>query len=87
MKLKYKAAVLATLLTGHWLSAPLWADELTIYPKEGQSPEQQFRESCPEKRRKGHRSERAHRATRAVPTRGGGRPRDPDSGGSGGQGI
>lgn len=30
-----------TFLCAIWLSAPLWADELMIYPKEGQSPEQQ----------------------------------------------
>ena len=30
-----------TLLSALWASAPLRADELMIYPKEGQSPEQQ----------------------------------------------
>lgn len=41
MKFGITATVLATLLAGLWLSAPLRADELMIYPKEGQSPEQQ----------------------------------------------
>ena len=41
MKLKIVATVLATLLAGLCLSAPLQADELTIYPKGGQSSEQQ----------------------------------------------
>ena len=41
MKLKIVATVLATLLAGLCLSAPLRADELSIYPKEGQSAEQQ----------------------------------------------
>ena len=41
MKLNYMAAVLLTLLAVLWLSAPLRADDLMIYPKGGQSPEQQ----------------------------------------------
>ncbi len=41
MKLKFVATVLATLLAGLCLSAPLRADDLMIYPKGGQSGEQQ----------------------------------------------
>lgn len=41
MNFKLMAAILATLLAALWLSAPSWADDLMIYPKGGQSPEQQ----------------------------------------------
>ena len=41
MYMKIMTAILATLLAGLCLSAPLWADDLVIYPKEGQSVEQQ----------------------------------------------
>ena len=41
MKSEITTTVIATLLAGLWFSAPLRADELMIYPKEGQSPEQQ----------------------------------------------
>jgi hypothetical protein len=41
MKSKITASTLVTLLAGLWMSAPVWADDLMIYPKEGQSPEQQ----------------------------------------------
>ena len=41
MNMKLMTAILATLLAGLCLSAPLWADDLMIYPKVGQSPEQQ----------------------------------------------
>jgi hypothetical protein len=41
MNMKLMTAILATLLAGLCLSAPLWADDLMIYPKEGQSVEQQ----------------------------------------------
>jgi len=39
--MKLMATILATLLGALWLSAPLQADDLMIYPKGGQSPEQQ----------------------------------------------
>jgi len=41
MNMKLMTAILATLLAGLYLSAPLWADDLMTYPKVGQSPEQQ----------------------------------------------
>ena len=41
MKLKLMTAILATLLGALWLSIPSWADDPMIYPKEGQSAEQQ----------------------------------------------
>jgi len=41
MKSRFTATVLAALLAGPWLSAPLQADDLAIYPKSDQSPEQQ----------------------------------------------
>ena len=41
MNMKLMTAILATLLAGLCLLAPLWADDLMIYPKEGQSVEQQ----------------------------------------------
>jgi len=40
--MKKTAVILTTtFLCAVWLSTSLWADELTIYPREGQSPEQQ----------------------------------------------
>ncbi len=39
--MKLMATILATLLGALWLSAPLRADDLMIYPKGAQSPEQQ----------------------------------------------
>ena len=39
--MKLMATILATLLGALWLSVPLRADDLMIYPKGGQSPEQQ----------------------------------------------
>ncbi len=39
--MKLMTAILATLLAGLCLSAPLWADDLMIYPIGGQSAEQQ----------------------------------------------
>ena len=39
--MKLMATILATLLGALWLSAPLQSDDLMIYPKGGQSPEQQ----------------------------------------------
>jgi hypothetical protein len=40
--MKLMAVIITTIFFGTlWLSAPLRADDLMIYPKEGQSPEQQ----------------------------------------------
>ena len=41
MKFGFTATVVVALLAGLWLSAPLQADELMIYPKKAQSAEQQ----------------------------------------------
>jgi hypothetical protein len=41
MKFRFTATILAVLLAGPWLAAPLHADELMIYPKKAQSAEQQ----------------------------------------------
>jgi len=41
MKSGFTATVVVALLAGLWLSAPLQADELMIYPKKAQSAEQQ----------------------------------------------
>jgi hypothetical protein len=41
MKSGFTATVVVALLAGLWLSAPLRADELMIYPKNAQSAEQQ----------------------------------------------
>jgi hypothetical protein len=41
MKFGFMATVVVALLAGLWLSAPLQADELMIYPKKAQSAEQQ----------------------------------------------
>ncbi len=41
MNMKLMTTILATLLAGLCLSAPLWADDLVSYAKGGQSAEQQ----------------------------------------------
>ena len=41
MKSEFTATIVVTILAGLWLSAPLRADELMIYPKNAQSAEQQ----------------------------------------------
>jgi len=41
MKFGFTATVVVALLAGLWLSTPLRADELMIYPKKAQSAEQQ----------------------------------------------